>query len=78
MMTRLEFERRSRRLSRAALAVQAEVSEGTIGLLETGEYTPKDETLEKVAYALMISPPAVLLREVKVMPEPEEQEAAAS
>ncbi len=69
-MNRIEFERRKRRWSQAALAAKVGVSQYTIAAADAGIVS--EPVLERISHALLVYPPEVLLREVRVQPEPEE------
>ena len=75
-MLNVELLRRMRRLSQAQLAAKARTTQTNVSLVEAGALVPDEDLLERLADALLFSPPDRLLREVRVnqddYPEPGE------
>jgi ribosome-binding protein aMBF1 (putative translation factor) len=69
-MNRIEFERRKRGWQQTLLAAKVGRTQAVIACAEGGEVC--DETLQRLAQVLAVFPPRVLLREVRIIPEPEE------
>lgn len=65
--------RESRKMSREELAIKAQVSIFTIQRLETGRYTPRYNTLEKIAEVLGVKPSEIqfpeIRRDTKLLPK---------
>lgn len=69
MESRLRFERIKRGWTQRQLGDLARVRQVDVSFIETGRLRPTEEQLRRLARALGISPPDVLLRPVKVVLE---------
>lgn len=67
--TLLEFYRRKRDWSGEHLAQVTGIPQTAISSFELGRRVPKPEELKRLAFALGISPPEVLLQEATIKPE---------
>lgn len=71
-MLRLEFERRRRKLTQLELANLADTHQPVIAMLERQvRLSLDDDTRKAIAHVLEV-PPSILLREITIVPEPEE------
>jgi transcriptional regulator with XRE-family HTH domain len=72
---RLKFERNRRGWSQATLGTLSHHSQSEISLFESGDLIPRPDDLERLARALGITPPHVLMKPVAVE-DPEERAVA--
>lgn len=72
MLLRLRFEREKRGWRQMELALRSGVPQSTISSFEIGNRIPTEAELEALAQILEVRPPSVLLKPVKIMPDPEE------
>ena len=73
---RLRYERYRCKLTQEALANKAGLHRNFIINFESGRMIPTPEELFRLANVLLVSPPEILMREVKIpdpSPEPEEE-----
>lgn len=61
MLLRLTYERIRRHWSQSELGRRSSIRQQDISLIETGRLIPTEEQLLRLANALLITPPAVLL-----------------
>jgi transcriptional regulator with XRE-family HTH domain len=64
---RIQYERLNRRLTQAALGIEVGIHQNTISLTERGRFIPTDDVLERLAFALNVSPPSALLHQLMVV-----------
>ena len=70
---RLKYERLRRKLTQSDLGHLTGIPQYHISYMEMGRMNPTEEELVRLANALLISPPSVLLKECKIAdPETEE------
>ena len=67
-MLRARFERLNQRLSIRAVARAARLSEPVVCLIELGRLVPTDDELTRIANALGLNPPSLLLTLVEPQP----------
>ena len=72
---RLKFERIRRHLSQDQLGRKTGIRQSDISAMERGRLNPTEDELARLANALLINPPSVLLKEIPIRdPEPENHE----
>lgn len=70
-LLRAKYERIKRHWTQLELSRRSGVRQETIYLIETGRLTPTDEQLLRLANALLVTPPSVLLQPTVLKDEAE-------